>query len=116
MDPLDSSDLYQNATVLKIRNGTAREDKNLCTSCRFSHIYVDAQREERTILCTYGREKRQNKGPISECNQYSDRTKPTLDDMNEIAWQLMTNKGGRSVGFLSPEDLKQRGKASTGFM
>ena len=115
MNP-DSVDLYQNATVIKIQNGTDREDSNLCGSCRYSHIYTEAARGEKTVLCRYDRPI-QMRGPISACNKHSDKNRPSLDDMNEIAWQLQTNKGGRSLGFLSPEELKNRGRASgAGFM
>lgn len=109
----ESDDLYQNQLVLKMQNGTDREDKNLCGTCRHSHIYTEAARGERTVLCVYDRPIRMH-GPISQCNKHVDRMAPTLNDMNEIAWQLMTNKGGRHVGFLSPEELKAKGKVSGG--
>jgi len=110
----DSDDLYRNSVVVKMQGGTDREDTNLCGSCRHSHIFTEAARGEKTVFCCYDVRVRM-KGPISQCNKHSDRNQPSLHDMNEIAWQLQTNKG-RHVGFLSPEELRTKGKTSGGFM
>jgi hypothetical protein len=45
---------------------------------------------------------------MSECNRYDDQRRPAIWEMKEIAWQLMTDKGGKSIGFISAEDLKKR--------
>jgi hypothetical protein len=44
--------------------------------------------------------------PIAHCTAHQDKNQPTLNDMNEIAWSLMTDKGGRKIGFQSPEQRR----------
>lgn len=44
--------------------------------------------------------------PIAECSNHAEKNRPTLSDMNEIAWTLMTDKGGRKIGFQSPEQRR----------
>lgn len=96
--------VYHNPVVLKIHNGTVRGDVNLCLSCRFSHCTTSAQTGRDFIACNvnYSHPIRMNEA-VARCNQYQDKNKPTLSDMNEIAWTLMTDKGGRKIGFQSPE-------------
>jgi hypothetical protein len=97
--------IYQNPVVFKIHNGTTRGDINLCTSCRFCHRTVASQSGRETMVCNANRPFA-IKEPIATCNIYLDRSKPTLHDMQEIAWTLMTDKGGRKIGFQSPEQRR----------
>lgn len=96
--------LYQNPVVFKIHNGTVRGDVNLCLGCRMSHRTVGSLSGRETITCNANyNHPRVMREPIANCSQYQDKNKPTLSDMAEIAWTLMTDKGGRKIGFQSPE-------------
>ena len=99
--------VYQNPVVFKIHNGTVRSDTNLCASCRHCHRAVGSSSGRETLRCnlnyTYPITLRE---PVAHCNAYSNRNLPTLDQMMEIAWTLMTDKGGRKIGFQSPEDRR----------
>lgn len=105
-------DVYNTGVVLKIHAGTEREDFNLCATCRNCHTYIEARTGEKNVRCfaNYQHPLRLT-GPIARCNLYSDATRPTLDQMQQIAWQLMTNKSNKAIGFLSPEELQLRGTA-----
>jgi hypothetical protein len=61
--------------------------------------------EEKNV-CTYGLYVVM-KWDVAECNRYDDRTKPSLQDMHMIAWQLVTKKTGKDIGFVSAEDFKR---------
>lgn len=101
--------IYQNPLVMKIHNGTRRSDVNLCLTCRQAlHIQSSVSNKEQ-IRCNATTPFRILE-PVYRCTGYLDRTKPTLMDMQEIAWTLHTDKGGRSIGFMSPEDLRRRGE------
>lgn len=95
------SEVFSNPIVLKIHDGTPRSDVNLCPSCRNCHALTLAT-GQKTLRCNASRpfELRQ---AVVQCSLYSDRMHPTLYDMNEIAWTLMTDKGGRKLGFVAPE-------------
>lgn len=101
--------VYQNPVVFKIHNGTERSTINLCGSCCHAHRTVAAQTGEERVRCMVAYNAVvQIRGPIAKCNTYSDKNLPTLSDMNEIAWSLMTDKGGRKIGFQSPEQRRDR--------
>lgn len=95
--------------VLKVHQGTVRSDVNLCPGCRFSFRTTGALTGRQTIVCNALHPPKQLREPIAQCSAFSDRTTPSLDQMEEIAWSLQTDKGGRSVGFLSPDETRQRG-------
>lgn len=101
--------IFQNPIVDKIHNGTLRSDVNLCLSCRLAVHTKSAVSGRETMTCqaVYSAPRTMT-GPVGFCTAYLDRTKPTLQDMNEVAWLVMTDKGGRKIGFLSPEELRER--------
>lgn len=101
--------IFQNAVVLKVQDGTQRGDTNLCLSCRNAHHVQSSRSGAESLICLAT----PPPGlriiePVGRCTAYLDRSKPTLWDMQQIAWQLMTDKGGRKIGFLSPEEMQQR--------
>jgi hypothetical protein len=106
--------IYQNPVVLKVHNGTRRSDINLCSSCRYGFHTKASLSGNELVLCMAVNPAMRVPEPLAECSTYLDRTQPTLHDMQEIAWSLMTDKGGRKLGFLSPEELRKRDGASYG--
>lgn len=103
---------YQAA--FKILGGTLRGDEDLCRTCRFAHRMrrADTNREEVRCDANYSHPAIL-RGPVGECNRYNDARIPTLDMMQEIAWSLMTDRGGRKIGFHSPDQLRERGGSIT---
>lgn len=101
--------IFLNPLVAKVQNGTLRSDVNLCLSCRLAVHTQSALSNSETMLCTavYGAP-RSMREPVARCSAYLDKSKPTLNDMHEVAWLVMTDKGGRKIGFLSPEELRER--------
>jgi hypothetical protein len=103
-----SDNIYTDNVVIKIQNGTVRSDKNMCSNCRYSHHTIGATTGRETVFCVavYNHTIRLTE-PVAKCNLHSDKTTPTLEQMNDIAWTLMTNKQ-KVLGFLSPEELKNK--------
>lgn len=101
--------LYNHPVVVKIRDGTPRSDVNLCRTCRNCKITVGALTGKETYQCRVFYEFIENRRePAATCNRYDDKRQPSIDNMEEIAWTLHTDKGDRKVGFLSPEEIKKR--------
>lgn len=101
--------VYQNPVVFKIHNGTQQSTANLCANCRHAHRTVGAHIGQESVRCLVAYNSVVTlRGPIAACNMHSDRNLPTLSDMQEIAWSLMTDKGGRKIGFQSPEQRRER--------
>lgn len=100
--------VHQNPIVFKIQNGTMRSDVDLCGNCRWAHRMRHANSGDAVTFCNAIHGGLKIRGQIAQCSSHNDRTKPTLSDMQEIAWQLQTDKGGRTLGFHSPEQLRER--------
>lgn len=85
---------------------------SLCRSCRnATHLRGLAESQD-YIVCKelpYGRDL--IRMTVIECSMYDDRGKPTLRHMEQIAWELATDKSGQKIGFLSPQDFKRRREA-----
>lgn len=107
--------VYQNPLVLKIHNGTVQSDKSICPSCRHSQHMISAQTGRERMICQRYYNPIEMREPIARCSQYSDKNAPTLSDMQDIAWTLMTDKGGRKIGFQSPEQREKGGSGPIGF-
>lgn len=107
--------LYSNPIVLKIHDGTPRSDVNLCPSCRNAHVMTEAT-GRKTVTCqAVYNQPRLIRNAVVSCSMYADRMQPTLSDMNEIAWTLMTDKGGRKLGFEPPNREGQHPTPAHGF-
>ena len=104
------------STYLKIQQGTARGDADLCRTCRNASIQVDRYGERRRctaagtftgglVLTT----------PVSSCTFYSNMNLPTLQSLMEIAWELSPPSSRGHMGFTTPEDRRKAGIAPASF-
>jgi hypothetical protein len=103
------NDTSQTAVVFKVENGTVNSSENLCATCRCATRRTGALSGRITFICEANY---QNPVPLREpmarCNRYLDASRPSLQEMREIAWELATTKAGRAIGFISPEESARR--------
>lgn len=92
--------------VFKIHRGTAKGGGTLCRTCTNAHVVRGVNNEE-FIRCTHG-EAIGIRFEVAECNRYYSAALPTLYEMEEIAWRLVTKTGGRSFGFVDAKEFKKR--------
>ena len=86
----------------KVYGGTESECEHLCGTCRMGQRIVERSREH--VWCQMFSPPRVIAGVVSQCSQYSDRRFTHVRDLEQIAWEIMTNKGGRMIGFRSPHE------------
>lgn len=100
--------------MMRIHQGTVRNDVDLCRSCRWAVIRRDGRGIEQRAcsavnmlspLATLSER-------IADCNSYLNASLPTVDEFKEIAWELTPPSQGGKIGFITPED---RRKAGIGF-
>lgn len=92
------------STRLKVLGGTTKGSENLCRTCRYGQVargtnneeYVNCQRFDRSFTFQ-----------VAECNQYENKNTPTLYEMEEIAWRVVT-KGSRVLGFVDAKEWAKR--------
>lgn len=94
--------------VLKIKDGT-RGTTNLCTTCHYSQIIKGSSDSQEVTVCS-----RLDNGwrggvvpfKVVECNEYADKSMPSLSDMRSVAWVLSTDKQ-KKFGFQSPKEWRK---------
>lgn len=89
--------------VLKVREGTRSDGKRLCDSCSASTIVKGAAESQEFVYCRQLPDDGLVPVRVVECSKYEDKAAPSLYNMEQIAWVLVTNKSGMSIGFVSPD-------------
>ena len=100
-------DIHSLPIVIKVQDGTVRSDtKTLCLSCIHGHV-IRGRNNEQKIVCGRMMENGLLNFPVVECNMYQDKSKPSLHDMEDIAWMLVTKKSSHAIGFVDPIEFNK---------
>lgn len=93
--------------VLKIKDGT-RGSTGLCSTCSHSQIIKGSSDSQELTLCRVMNAYNGGTVPfkVVECNEFADKSKPSLRDMREVAWVLSTNKQ-KKYGFQTPKEWRK---------
>jgi hypothetical protein len=92
---------------LKIHGGTVSEGHaSLCTTCRSATIIRGARLSNEIISCGKRVVRDEITFPVTSCTGYSDRRRPSLYDLEDIAWVLRSDSRTKKIGFVRARDLK----------
>jgi hypothetical protein len=93
---------------VKIRGGTVQHgEPPLCVSCRHSVEIKGARLDQQIVVCKeLPYQRRVVAFPVTSCTGYSDRSQPSLWDMEEIAWVLRSDATRNRVGFVHAQRLE----------
>lgn len=98
--------------ILRMKDMTAKSDKDLCPSC--SHVYERKDRFGTTRECnnTMHPKAATVHGQVTDCTDYYPKNLPSLRDMTYIAWDLSTTRKNGKIGFtvITPADRKAANK------
>src|SRR5687767_8295199 len=90
---------------IKVVGGTPHQGSpSLCLTCRRATV-VKGQTLNSQIIRCHALE-RAMEFSVSECDSYDDRSQPSLWDMKEIAWALVTDSR-RRIGFVPRKDWSE---------
>jgi hypothetical protein len=90
---------------IKVVGGTPyHSGSSLCLTCRRATVVKGPSLSSEIIRC-HALE-RTMEFPVRECDSYDDRAQPSLWDMKEIAWALVTDKRNR-IGFVPRKDWSE---------
>jgi hypothetical protein len=94
----------------KVKHGTPIHHKpSLCLSCRNATVVQGLAESDKVIYCSeLPRYFDIMNRVVDQCSKYDDRRTPPLGEMKKIAWPIVTDKSGKQVGFMSPQDFRKR--------
>ena len=92
---------------LKIHGGTVSDGQaSLCPTCRSATIIRGARLTDEVISCGKRLVRDEIGFSVTSCTGYSDRSLPSLYDLEDIAWVLRSDARTKKIGFVCARDLK----------
>jgi hypothetical protein len=93
--------------TIKVQNGTPVGSESMCATCRKARIIKGFSESEEIIFCSW-HPSRPVPFRVRQCSEYDDKRLPRRWDMEQIAYILVPKSAGRTVGFLTPEQYRER--------
>jgi hypothetical protein len=91
---------------IKVRGGTAdHAQRSLCESCRWSTVIRGKKLGDEIVECGQLYEERRIAFSVASCTGYNDRNRPSLREMEELAWILRSDPVRNQVGFVRSSRL-----------
>lgn len=92
---------------IKIRGGTADHgQRSLCETCRWATVIRGTRLDDEIVHCAQLSWKNQRVTfPVVSCSSYGDRRRPTVREMEEIAWILRSDPQRNKIGFVRSSRL-----------
>ncbi|MGE3492018.1 MAG: hypothetical protein AB7N29_18580 [Vicinamibacterales bacterium] len=92
---------------LKIHGGTVSDGQaSLCLTCRSATIIRGARLTDEIISCGKRIVRDEIRFAVASCTGYSDRSLPSLYDLEDVAWVLRSDARTKKIGFVRARDLK----------
>ncbi len=90
---------------IKVKGGTPVSGTPLCYSCEWAHIMRGFRESDEVVRCRYIYQDPIVPFPVRECTRYSDSTLGNREEMEKIAWILMSDRTHRKAGFVKAEEF-----------
>jgi len=92
----------------KVHGGTPNHSAPmLCGTCEHAQTIRGLRSSEFNVHCDWFQ--KWIPWPVYQCSQYADKRLPSLRDMKDTAWILLSDeRRGREVGFISAAEWKRR--------
>jgi hypothetical protein len=91
----------------KIYGGTPVGNESRCDTCTQARIIQGYAESERIVLCDAAYPPIRLLFSVRQCSMYEDKRLPDFDDMEEIAWPLISKSAGSQAGFVLVSDVKK---------
>ena len=93
--------------TIKVKDGTPEGLEPLCSTCRSARIVKGFSASQVEYYCGASYPERCVPFLVAECSAYDDKRIVGRQDMERIAWILVTKTAGRSIGFVTAERFRQ---------
>lgn len=88
------------------RSAASGDDPPLCTTCRHATVIKGARLRDEIRQCTELYPHRRIPFPVVTCSAYSDRRRPSVREMEDIAWVLRSDSRKKNgIGFVLATEL-----------
>src|SRR5664279_1162863 len=88
----------QLAMPIHVKDGTAIGTQSRCVSCEHSHILRGYRESEEVTFCYYA-SLMVVPFKVRECSNYSDKTRPSWEQMEDLAIEIRPTPTLKSAGF-----------------
>ena len=95
---------------IKVHEGTAANgEPSLCVTCRHATIVKGARLRDEITQCSQLADGISHiTFAVTSCSAYSDRRRPSIHAMEEIAWVLRSDPKKNDIGFVRASTLRLR--------
>ena len=93
-------------SAIYVKNGTPAESQSKCASCLHAHILRGFRESEEITYCTFSYDRPlQVPFKVHDCTMYTDRTRPTWKQMEDLAIDILplSSGSGKPAGFAARE-------------
>lgn len=85
---------------LNVKNGTPVGQEHLCKRCTWGQFTTGYRDSDVLVICTNASPSFTVPFPVYACGEFSDRNRPTLDQMNRLAIRAnQVRLSARTLGF-----------------
>ena len=94
-----------------VKNGTPIGSQSRCDKCEHAHIMRGFRESESLTYCNFPTDLILVPFKVRDCSNYSDKTRPTWDQMQELAIEIRATPTLKSAGFRTgPESEREVAK------
>jgi hypothetical protein len=92
-------------TPIFVKNGTPVGEQSKCASCTHAHILRGFRESEEIVYCTFSfRQLLVVPFKVRECSNHSDKTRPTWEQMEDLAIQILPTSFAKPAGFRQQDE------------
>jgi len=90
-----------------VQNGTPTNSESLCNTCASAKTIKGYSETELITICDWGSEPLQVPFRVQECSGYVNKREPSLHQMYQIAWMLVSQGPAKTVGFVTAKEFQK---------
>jgi hypothetical protein len=84
---------------LNVKNGTPVGNAHLCRSCTWGHFMTGYRDSDLLVICTNTNPNIVVPFTVFDCSEFSDKRKPTIDQMKKLAIHIAPVRLSKTTGF-----------------
>ena len=91
-----------------VKNGTPVGSQSRCDKCEHAHIVRGFRESEELTYCNFASDLILVPFKVRDCTNYSDKTRPTWDQMQDLAIEIRATPTFKPAGFCTEPDSESK--------